>query len=654
MEDTGLTEDELIVDGEGATIYKISNMSDNGQKAIKVYYSLSPMSGASIKSEEFKVRGKHKGFVKLWRDWTKQEREDMGQITDARYVLGKTYSLLAHDLSTGEFFQQIAENPAWTLPVGEEADADVIDAAAAMRLGIATGAEWVRVPATNIKKSQAKVYGALAGRVVRAEIYQDLNQLNNMQRNSVWKKIMTSFKLNKTARNPVVHFNNIMSNLVLMDMADVRFSDLYRAIVEMRHKGAQFEEAKRNGAFGVSFAEKELKTEVLDKLLDEIHESIGAQPVGLEQMALAMDNLPLNKQFAFMMKMADSLWHGVDIKGKKVGLAAIDSLMLNYYQHEDEVFRMATYMRRRSQGMNETEAGLSARDQFLNYDINAPWINAARATVLPFISYTYRAIPIVAKSIAQRPWKLAKYFTLAYGMNAIGYAISGGDEDKERKSLRDEVTGKLWIGSERMIRMAWNDDQDNPYFWDVRRLVPVGDVFDMNQYHAALPIIPASVMPSGPIAMGFEFVLNKTGFFGEEIVDPLADDWVIGTQKTLDWIWKSYGPSAPWIPYSYYWDKISIASSGGRDRLGRDYEVLPAMASSFGIKIAPQDVEYGIALKAMGIERTVEAIRHKLNFLEKDYWQGKMSKSSYEGTKARYMKRLMHLDEKARELLGRS
>jgi len=651
IEDTGLTQEELVV---GTTIYKLDNMSANGQKSLKTTYSLKPGKIEGVRAQEFTIRAAAYGRVKLHRDWTKQERTDMGEITDARYTLGKTFSLLAHDLSTGEFFQQVSMNEAWTMPKEEEKamEGEIMSAEAAMRAGVVTGAEWVRVPDTKIKKSQAKVYGALAGRVIRAEIYQDLNQVNKMQQSSIWKSIMTSFKLNKTARNPVVHFNNIMSNLVLMDMADVRFSDLYRAIVEIRAKGKEYEEAKAHGALGVSYAQKELQNDVLDKLLDEIHEATGTKPAGLEDIFLSMDKLPFYRQFAFMMKMADALWQGVDIKGKKVGLRQLDKKMLDYYQHEDEVFRLATYMRRRGQGMDAVEAGLSARDQFLNYDINAPWINAARATVLPFISYTYRAVPIVAKSIAQRPWKMAKYFTIAYGMNAIGYALSGGDEEKERKSLRDEVAGRLWIGTERLIRMPWNDEENNPYFWDVRRLIPVGDVFDMNQYHAALPIIPASVMPSGPIAMGFEFMLNKTGFFGQEIVDPLADDAVLGTQKTLDWLWKSYGPSAPWVPYSYYWDKMGIAITGGRDRLGREYEVLPALMSSFGIKVAPHDVSYGMALKAMEIERTVEAVRHKMNFLEKDYWQGKVSKDQYAFKRRRYMLKLERLEQKARDLFN--
>ena len=650
-EDLGLEEIE-----DGMTIYQIRQMSANGQKSLRTYYSLSPLDQEGYTSEEFVVRGQGKGRVKLWRDFTKTEREEMGEIVDARYTVGKTFALLAHDLANGEFFSKIAENEAWTMPKAEEKQAQldglIMDAqAATQRGGVVTGAEWVRVPATGIKKSQAKVYGALAGRVVRAEIYQDLNQVNQMQQASIWKTIMTTFKLNKTARNPVVHFNNIMSNMVLMDMADVRFSDLYQAIKEMRAKGDIFKEAKANGTFGASYAEMELKNEVLDKLIDEIHLATDTKPVGLEEMMLSMEKLPFNKQFAFMMKLLDGLWQGVDIKGRKVGLRALDQKMLNYYQHEDEVFRMATYIRRRNQGMDAIEAGMSARDQFLNYDISAPWINAAKATVLPFISYTYRAVPIVAKSIMQRPWKMAKYFTIAYGMNALGYALSGGDEDRERKSLRDEVSGHTWIGAPRLIRMGWNDKRNNPTFWDVRRLIPVGDVFDREQYHAALPIIPASVMPTGPIAMVFEFTLNKTGFFGEEIVDPLADDWVTGTEKTMDWMWKAYGPSAPWIPYSYYWDKIGIATTGGRDRLGRQYEIMPALASSFGIKMAPHDVKYGMALKAMNIERTVQAIRHRLNFLEKDHWQRKISKAEYMQQKGRYLGSLKRLEEEAKELM---
>ena len=654
LNEIGIEREDLIKDGQGVTIYALEKIGDNGQKVIRRTFSL----GKPVKPDDtynvmqYKVRYVKGDTVRIHRDWTKDERKAMGEITDARYVLGKTFALFSKDLSNGMFFKEISENPAWTWD-GEEAPDDFAEGQEALRLGIATGYEWVKVPTTRVHpKSRTPRYGALAGKYVRAEIFQHLNQLQKMQQPSFWKSIMTQFKLNKTARNPVVHFNNIMSNLVLMDMADVRMSDLWMAIKEIRNKGPMYQEAMKHGAFGSSFAEKDLQNDVLDKLLDDLQGVVGVKPVGMEDVFRSMDKLPMNKQIAFMMKISDALWNGFDVKGRKVGARQFDKMMLNMYQTEDEWFRMATYLRRRGQGMDAAEAGISARDQFLNYDITAPWINAAKAVALPFISYTYRAVPIVARSMMNRPWKMAKYFTIAYAINAIGYALSGGDEEKERKSLRDEVSGRLWIGTERLLRMPWNDEKGNPYFWDVRRLIPVGDVFDLNQHHAALPIVPAPLFPSGPAMLLPEFLLNKTSFFGEQIVDWEADDGVIATEKTFNWLWKAYGPSAPWIPYSYYADKIMIAGRGGRDRLGREYSIPEALASSVGVKLARHDVSYGMALKALEIERKVKAIRHHLNFLEKDYWQGKVQKSTYDGLKARYIKQLKRHEEKAKELFG--
>jgi hypothetical protein len=98
----------------GKTVYKISRMSANGQRAIKTYYSDKPFTDpdpdGSMRSEEYTVRAKVKGRTKLWRDWTKQERTDMGEIVDARYTVGKTFALLARDLATGEFFEELANS----------------------------------------------------------------------------------------------------------------------------------------------------------------------------------------------------------------------------------------------------------------------------------------------------------------------------------------------------------------------------------------------------------------------------------------------------------------------------------------------------------------------------------------------------------------
>ena len=83
--------------------------------------------------------------------------------------------------------------------------------------------QWVKVPDTNIAKTGGKKrWGALSGKYVRAEIWRDLNEINIANNPGTWRKLLTQWKKNKTARNPVVHMNNVMSNVMFMDLADVR------------------------------------------------------------------------------------------------------------------------------------------------------------------------------------------------------------------------------------------------------------------------------------------------------------------------------------------------------------------------------------------------------------------------------------------------
>jgi hypothetical protein len=293
---------------------------------------------------------------------------------------------------------------------------------------------------------------------------------------------------------------------------------------------------------------------------------------------------------------------------------AADNTMVRMYQREDEIFRLATYIRRTKLGDTPANAAKVAREQFIDYDIRAPWINMARGTVLPFISYTYRAVPLIAKSIANRPWKLAKYATVAYALNAIAYALLDTDEDEERAAMRDQEQGRTWIGVHRMMRIPWNDEHGNPMFLDIRRWIPAGDVFDMNQGQVALP---APIQFGGPLMLAAELMLNKTAFTGEEIVGE-HDSMGEKAGKYVDWLWKSWLPSAPWIYNSWYWDKIERSVSGGRDTLGRDYSLPQALASSAGIKVKPVDVEYGKARHAMNLRKTVQELRFQLKTAARD------------------------------------
>jgi hypothetical protein len=209
-----------------------------------------------------------------------------------------------------------------------------------------------------------------------------------------------------------------------------------------------------------------------------------------------------------------------------------------------------------------------------------------------------------------------------------------GEEDYQRRSLRTEEQGYTWIGAPRMIRMPWDDDYGNPVFLDVRRWVPAGDVFDMNQGSGALPL-PAWLQFGGPLMIGAELMLNKQAFTGREITNPYTDDAADRAEMVGGFLWKSWMPSAPWVPGSWYWEKISNAASGVRDREGRPYSISAAVSSSVGIKAKAQDVEQGFDFHGYEFDRIERELNAQLRRLTDDYMNGRFSRARYERELAR-------------------
>ena len=276
--------------------------------------------------------------------------------------------------------------------------------------------------------------------------------------------------------------------------------------------------------------------------------------------------------------------------------------MLNAYSVEDQVFRMALYVRRRNQGLGAVEAANEAREQFLDYDIRAPWVNAVRKTLLPFISYTYRAAPKIAQTVAERPWKIAKYVMIYQAINAMAYALapSDWDEDEERKSLRAAEQGKVLAVFPRLIRMPWLDQYENPVFLDVRRWIPAGDVFDTGGND-----IPPWLAIGGPLMIGMEMYMNKSAFTGDEIYNSITDSFAERMKARAGFIYKGFMPNAPWVPGSYSYDNIARAANGDALQWGSNtpYDLGSALLSSVGIKIQPKDVTVGYQSWAMEYDR---------------------------------------------------
>lgn len=582
----------------------------------------------------WEVRGTRGDNLVLWRDYTKAERARMGEIVDARYNIVKTFETLSHDLAMGRFFSDVAKNTAWfqrNEPAGgPDGEPVIVDANEAGRLATFAGVDWVKVPETSVGGAEgAKKWGAMAGGYVRAEIWRDLNELDKMHASGTWRSILNQWKLNKTVRSPVVHMNNVMSNLMFMDLADVRVADLVAGIHAYVTDSDEYKDALVHGAFEANFAKQELNRKILQPILDE----------------LVAQNLRDNDPKSSLAALS-KLGYGIARQLKR-----FDNALVSAYEIEDEVFRMATFLRRRAMGDNAQEAAAAAREQFLDYDIRAPWVNAARRTVLPFISYTYRAVPVVAQSILHRPWKLAKYYTIAYMANMLAYSLAPGDEDEERRTMQESQQGYTWLGVPRMARMPWRDEHGNPVFLDVRRWVPAGDVFDTNVGNTAVPV-PSPLQWGGPLMLGAELALNKVAFTGKPITDPQTDTGGDMAGKVASWAWKSWMPSAAYIPGSWYWDKTWKAVEGGRDIMGRPYSVSQALASSVGVKVQPHDVQMGYAFRSFDLKDGERTLRYQARRLAGDKQRGLISSEVFKREMQHIEEKMRRIEQKARELQG--
>jgi hypothetical protein len=552
----------------------------------------------------WEVRGEKGGKLVIWRDFTKAERVKMGEILDARYTIGKTFMLMAHDLSVGKFYKDIAENENWAQsqpPAGRTLDAAEWSAQG-RRLVKRGDVEWVRVPSVEIPNSGGKMkWGALAGRYVREEIWRDLNEQEIMSRPGVWRTLLTQWKPTRPIARRRSHEQRDVQ--LRPDGPDGRAdAGPHRRRALLCHQGPALRgslRARRVRRRHDVARNARQRAEAAPRRNREGH-ARSDRPARHARPGVEVHRLAVVEDEGGRQKFKDA------------------------YQWEDEVFRMATYIRRRELGDDPRQAADNAREQFIDYDIRAPWVNVARNTVLPFISYTYRAAPLVARAIATRPWKLAKYFALAYGANALAYALAGGDEDKERRSLREREQGRSWVGTYQMTRMPVNDRYGNPIFLDTRRWTPAGDVFDL-----ADGDIPAWMNFGGPLMIGAELALNRAAFTKQPIVNDKTDDIFDRMGKRADHLYKSFMPSAAWVPNSWYWEKIENAVKGATDRQGRPYSLPLALSSSVGVKLKPQDVDDALSFKAYEFQQVELELAKEAKRIEDRHNRGMTSEAAY-------------------------
>jgi hypothetical protein len=581
-------------------------------------------------NDESKIRDPES--VMIWRDYTPEERENMGEMRDSmfRFVMG--YTAMQNDIALGRLFDGIAKNQEWTRSRASEG--------------------YTKVPDSEIAETGGvKKYGNLAGLYVRDDIMQHITQYEEAgDMLKYYRKALSFWKMGKTVLNPVSHLNNMVSNLSMAHFAGVSYWDTHKYVGALRdfvQGNPMIDEAKDVGLMTGDIT----RAELIADMPDDIKALMDSKDSSIKRGTKMTFNL-----FTF----------------------GLTRPMSKAYRFEDDFFKYLIYKEARAKGLEPDDAVDYATKYIFNYDDLPKSARFVRDAAIPFFAYTYKAVPALAYTAFNTPWRLAAPALVLSGINAIAYGMIAGDDDddlaekyakgkaleeEERKNLPPWMQGKSALGTPKSIRLGTDEVTGLPIYNDVSRFIPGGDMFDVG--HGEMTTLPAPITPSNPIFTTFAALMpqvNRDTFTGKDVVDK-NDTAAEAAKKRASWLIKQISPAI--APTGYHADRLLNAGAQMADTTieipfigfgdsveytGFGKDGLPvqgkyAVMNTLGIKARPTDLELSAEISQgqdASLARTVKAeIRQAARMLEK----GAITQRAYDKIEAEGIEKIDRLTE---------
>jgi hypothetical protein len=506
-------------------------------------------------------------------EYTPAEREEAVQQVSA--ALLNTMAALSHNYAATNFFRGLAdmernadgtptarsiafdslEQINATFPDRQITEANILSApsdeartyelrAAAQRSGT-----WVKLP-------DRDTYGALKGKIIPGTVWNnmlDMNDRSPLLNSQLLSDIMTTFKKSKTVLTPATHVNNILTNYALMLLHNIPHKALQGAAqlmykYEVSPKSLNKDELRmmqefyRSGAVLGQFTNTEAKNFITRKLAENIKPE---NDKSLLQKLAAWANFEKETE-QYMARAA---------RGAKL----TDNFFTEVYAAGDNVFRLAAFLNtagniQAAAGDGKLtdaqirEAGLVARKLFLDYDIDARWVRAARQSFLPFVSWAYAITPVLGRLAVEKPW------TIVNMMAALGImgAMTDGDDDwrdKGPEQVREKFLGIV----PSYYRIPFMGTDESPVYYNLGKSIPFISLFQPPMGQSKLfgqEWVPSALTPGGPYtAVIASTLFGIDAFTGK----PLADATETQTSKFLKAAESVYNTMTPSVASTRLW-----------------------------------------------------------------------------------------------------
>ena len=394
--------------------------------------------------------------ISLRRDWTKLEREELGEVREVVPRMMEYTKLASRDLALANLFKRLNQ----TDHVIDPSKLSGEDLAAYQNDGWELLSSGEAVKGTGVKK-----FGSVAGQLVSPDAAQAVKSATDFRSSKLfnhpvgraWKKLTSAWKLGKTAFNPGTHGRNFIANMHLAMMDNKNpLKVLKDGVHHIRNDTELFREAIDEGMLDSQFLRTELD---LDSYLEEMAQAAG------------------NTQTELANSLTERFFKGAN-KALKKGVKA----PMRAYELGDEIFKMGYIADEVAQGRSTREGLKLAQESFFDYRDIPRGIRAIRDSgLMPFITYQYKILPKMAKVAADSPHRLLAILGAYEALNEIGFQQSYGSKAEEqeryqRRMMPDWMKGQFYgMGPESTVKLPTGGDSPVEYI-DMMQSLPGADL----------------------------------------------------------------------------------------------------------------------------------------------------------------------------------
>jgi hypothetical protein len=463
---------------------------------------------------------------------------------------------------------------------------------------------WIKMPET-------PSLGKLSEKYLARDIGRDVNEMiqTRSEASKFFGDLMGKYKRVRIIWSPASFVWHNLSRVTLnyLDGLPPYRVDIYaKALADRVHQGPLYQRAVKAGVIDAAPIDPDAMTD----LIDNWNQSKGTLSARMMNMGASfMSSLKAGKDYT------GDFWNhpwwtaGREAAPLRTLTGGKTDKIGQTYAALDQWMKMSKFAHNLEKGMPDYEAGVDARKATIDYRNVPKLVDWGRRTVTPFITFPSQAIPRLAKSAIEAPWRLFVLYEMGSALNNYArqqLGMSKEDEDRARNISRPQGIEGAGLdqkvgGFNRFLMLPTRSKNGDLQFLDLSHLLhwtgigqpPAPGVTPFGSERTGGDLaLPAEIAEreiyGHPItSMVGPVLFNRDPYTGKEVYGPGQEHEGPGG-ALAERVWKTWTPSI--VPGGFTYGKVKGALEGRPDYFGRPQDVPSTLEqAATGLNVRPLD-----------------------------------------------------------------